>query len=800
MNIINNMATEAEITAYLNSVRYSWYYDNYSRLGKLLVKFYSKGSKEKLSDGTCINIMKRFVQNKTSYSSMYDKHYSDILSSLKHMFAHYTPDKQMILSVLNASNKPTNQNRYGDTSPSIYFNNMEIYNAFKVLYDRGVDLKDNDIFTSSLSSNKHIANLLSHYQKPSSTLLETAIKNGCDGVVASMLFQKIPLHDNYVWNAVNANSGETLKVLIDMGAKCSQELFTTACSKSTDPELFTQILRNKEIVISGDHFIQIINRTMTNYDMNERRRYRVNISANKLDSKITAGIIDILIEHGYKITKNDVLLGLSRNAYVNNVDTHIKLDLSIWEACSKNNFYPYDLSNITPSVKILETECGRVSALKTVEQIIKSGTKPNSKCLENACKLKSNVPVVRALISKHKVKITKTCLLNLGKSIGNATLNLLLEFMPDIRYDNENDPKDDNENDPKNESNEDSKSKIKKGSRKKPIKAMLDSDNNEDNDEDNISDINDSDIDDVDDIDIEDVSDIDASDEADEDDSDIDSDELIEYDEYNEEIDGKIDGNSDEEINKILIEQLSNKNSEEDEDLQRAINASMDDLKNQQEQLFINAHKDFSDKTTETAIAQPQPTETAIAQPQPTEKVAKKESKKSSKSTITKSKQKPKKSNKADIYVTKKGQKILIDEDDEENDEGEEDKNNTGNNNDNNDDNNDDDNNNDEKSYSVVGDDTLTNIFTVTKFIQKRQKYKLTPQMVRFWTLDKKLELSFLDIRKKFVSYITTNKLQAKDDKNLIKVDSRMKDILGLEQDKFFNYTNIDHVVMQFYK
>ena len=254
-----------------------------------------------------------------------------------------------------------------------------------------------------------------------------------------------------------------------------------------------------------------------------------------------------------------------------------------------------------------------------------------------------------------------------------------------------------------------------------------------------------------------------------------------------EEIDGKIDGNSDEEINKILIEQLSNKNSEEDEDLQRAINASMDDLKNQQEQLFINAHKDFSDKTTETAIAQPQPTETAITQPQPIEK----ESKKSSKSTITKSKQKPKKSNKADIYVTKKGQKILIDEDDEENDEGEEDK---GEENKNNNDNND-DNNNDEKSYSVVGDDTLTNIFTVTKFIQKRQKYKLTPQMVRFWTLDKKLELSFLDIRKKFVSYITTNKLQAKDDKNLIKVDSRMKDILGLEQDKFFNYTNIDQFI-----
>ena len=810
------MTTEADISAYIASVRYNWYYDNYKRLGSLVQKFYKNNPDGKLNDHLCKSIIDTLLKKTSSYyGGMYDKYYTDLFLSLKQIFSHYTPDNYTLISILEAG---CDKKVYNGTEP-LFKDNKEIYNAFKVLHDKGINIQGDDIFRKALGSNKYIVDLLSQHQKPTPELLKSAIQNKCPGLVASMLYQKIPLCDNYMLDAVNADSGDVLKVLIDMGGKCTKELFIICCSKSTDPEIFTQALRNKDLVVSKDNFNSIVKRTTTAEQVKHKYRYsyRYSNQLNRLKQNDTAKIIDILVKHGYKITKDDVIFCLEYNSFINNVDNHITLDLSIWEACSKHKYYPYDLKNITPSVKILETECLRQSALKSITQIIKAGTKPNSKCLENACTFKSNVPVVRELITKYKVKPTKQCLINLGKAIGNSTLELLLNALPnEFTYKDE----------PEDELNEINSlkskkpvKKIKEKANKKIIKKAAILDESDETDEsdcesditiesdcesditiesdcesdraikssnclshNNNIDVDNIDVDNIDDVeDVEDVEDVDSDD--------VDSDELVEYDEFNSEIDEK------------SIKEFSAENTEEDADLQKAIDASMNDLRKQQEELFNYAKQELN--ITETTI--PVKNETTISVKNETTISVKNETTIPVKNKddipvknetiipvkIKKTKSDKKEKTKSNVFKTKKGQKILIDEEDEDDDIKDiKEVNDTENNK----------SDNIGNDAVIEGDDMLTKISTVTVSIQKRKKYKPTTQMVRFWTLDKKLELSFLEVRKKFISYITKNKLLDAKNKNMIKVDPLMKDILGLEVNKFFNFSDIDHVVMQFYK
>ena len=781
------MASETEITNYLNSVLYSWYYSNYRELGRLVKKFYKNDSANKLSDTTVSSIIKVILNKATYYGDSYNKYYDDLFESLKLMFSHYTPADAQLISILEKGvGALSTQN---NSSASLFKNNKDIYDAFKVLHDRKVSLVNEKLFKTALVSNKYVIDLISQYQKPSEDLLNIATKNGCAGLTASLIYQKIPLKVHHLQNAVDADSGETLKILIDMGGKCTQKLFDSCCQSSKDPEIFSQILRDKSIVISRSNFNDIVRRCTREESSRNRYRYYTNRSVTKIPAKIVANIIDVFINHNYKITKDDVICALDNNAYINNIETHIKLDTSIWEACSRNNYYPYNLSSITPSLSILRTECKRQSAVKSIEQVIKAGTLPDNKCLENACTFKTNTPVVRMLLTKHKMKPTKQSLVNIANSIGNSTLSLLVNALPDkILY-------------PETNESNTSEATKKATSKKKPTTKKSQNSKNDNNNEknkesnDDCSNYDENDFSDDDsDDDIEDISKLDTTNM-----SSINSD-YSESDEESDESDNESDGSGNESVTyEEYNEEIDDKLSDEDSDLQNAIKASMEDLKKQQENILDDVQKQ---SLTKPVSVESSKKTIGNSKTKTTKKITETQKPKdsiSSKSSKKENDDKTTKKNK-NIYITKKGHKVLIDNDSDDNtlltqnskssvldDMHSNDKGN--------------DNNNDNITSKIVqGDDILTDIIHVTKFIQKRQKSKPTVKMIQFWTLDKKEELSFLEVRKKLVSYITTNKLYDTKDKNLIKVDSRMKDVLDLELNKFFKFNDMDHVVMQFYK
>ena len=80
--------------------------------------------------------------------------------------------------------------------------------------------------------------------------------------------------------------------------------------------------------------------------------------------------------------------------------------------------------------------------------------------------------------------------------------------------------------------------------------------------------------------------------------------------------------------------------------------------------------------------------------------------------------------------------------------------------------------------------------------ISKRKKYAPTAKMIKFWDLDNKTKHSFIDIRKKLITYIITNML---NNSETINIDKKMTCILGFIVNTTMNISDLDNIVMQFY-
>ena len=77
-------------------------------------------------------------------------------------------------------------------------------------------------------------------------------------------------------------------------------------------------------------------------------------------------IIDLLIQYGYKITYNDVLLTLTKKCKIHNVKKYnIAFDNKFIEKCAEIGYYPYTKEEIgvEPTLECLRIECGRANNL-----------------------------------------------------------------------------------------------------------------------------------------------------------------------------------------------------------------------------------------------------------------------------------------------------------------------------------------------------------------------------------------------------------------------------------------------------
>lgn len=150
-----------------------------------------------------------------------------------------------------------------------------------------------------------------------------------------------------------------------------------------------------------------------------------NIIKNNLE--LTKDLLDTCINYGYKIELNDIMLCIQYKIDISSIDRFKEFDNiceneEILDLCSKYSFYP-NFKN-TNDIYELEKECTQKN-IKVIIKMFKKGTKPNRRCLENACNVTRNTKIIELLIN-NGCKVNLQCLKNTN-NLKNIQLEYLLE-------------------------------------------------------------------------------------------------------------------------------------------------------------------------------------------------------------------------------------------------------------------------------------------------------------------------------------------------------------------------------------
>jgi len=121
------------------------------------------------------------------------------------------------------------------------------------------------------------------------------------------------------------------------------------------------------------------------------------------NNKIISEIMDIFIDYSFTITKEIVILLLTKGCYISNIErTNFVIDIEILEKCSELNYYPYEFTCI-PTKKIMLLECSR-NNLNTLTMLKEKGGIIDIDCLNSAVSLKRNGKIIKYIINNCNVK------------------------------------------------------------------------------------------------------------------------------------------------------------------------------------------------------------------------------------------------------------------------------------------------------------------------------------------------------------------------------------------------------------
>lgn len=124
-----------------------------------------------------------------------------------------------------------------------------------------------------------------------------------------------------------------------------------------------------------------------------------------VNNKLVADIMDILIDYNIRVTKEIIMLLLSKGCYINNIERSeigIVIDTEILEKCSDVNYYPYDF-NCIPTKKVMLNECTR-NNLNILTMLKEKGGIIDIDCLNKAVSLKKNSKNIKYIISNCNIK------------------------------------------------------------------------------------------------------------------------------------------------------------------------------------------------------------------------------------------------------------------------------------------------------------------------------------------------------------------------------------------------------------
>ena len=368
--------------------------------------FHKQGNK--VDDAFVTAYLTKLTSNANNYSSCVKTHVTWV-NSIISIFKYLDP-LPIHMTMLISSN--TNNNN----SSTIDKNNIDLW---KSIIDKVKEIPISVFEAGIKAKNFDILLIIVDYTKTTSKCIEdlcnySATSHKIIGNIIDRIFlQKIQITTTALNNALKANSVDLAISFLQKGVHPDSKSLVNACGTKND-KIIGMILLCK-LTPTNECFKALL----------PENSYYGSINANQ-----TVYMIDMLVQHGYVITYDDVIYALERKQHINNVKRfNIKFDNKFIEKCSHIGYYPYSEKDIgvKPTIECLRIECGKQSNIKTIKTLINSGLKPDIECLRNACKSRSGIVNIRLLIEKHGLKVDVQCLKNLALTIGNKSLSYLLE-------------------------------------------------------------------------------------------------------------------------------------------------------------------------------------------------------------------------------------------------------------------------------------------------------------------------------------------------------------------------------------
>jgi hypothetical protein len=238
-------------------------------------------------------------------------------------------------------------------------------------------------------------------------IIEKACKKNLSKFVSYQINKKIKLSEQCLYNSLENGNIELAKKILLCDCHIDDNCLVSACKS-----------------LNYDAILFVINNGIK---PNEKCFNAIISSQCKSNEKdVKTKLIDVIIDHGYKITYDNVVSATYEHITINNLkNMNITFNDDFSEVCSKAKFYVYDFI-VKPSISDLEEAC-KIRDLKYIKQLVSFGIKPNITCLRNACSIKSNLPIIKFIIQKGNLEPDIICLKNMAVATNNTAMNYLLD-------------------------------------------------------------------------------------------------------------------------------------------------------------------------------------------------------------------------------------------------------------------------------------------------------------------------------------------------------------------------------------
>lgn len=149
--------------------------------------------------------------------------------------------------------------------------------------------------------------------------------------------------------------------------------------------------------------------------------------------------INYLIDNINTITREDFILLCKESVFVKNTKKVQQYfdDKEIQTIIFEKNL-PYPIK-ITFNLNILRNECKKKNNIKQIQKILSDKIIPDEICLENACIIPNNTPVIKLLHETYKIPFNDNCIINFAHTMKqNQLLRYILGKFKNIKLTNIN--------------------------------------------------------------------------------------------------------------------------------------------------------------------------------------------------------------------------------------------------------------------------------------------------------------------------------------------------------------------------